>query len=126
MSRRLTQLLSFAAALAIASCVTPSIPIPPPEPEKMVFAVDDAGGTASFEYGPDASFANAVVYVFNRSRGVGVIDTARANGSVGPTAPFAAITDDEIVVTFEREGELSATCVRLAAGQSSSGQECDP
>jgi hypothetical protein len=125
MSRCPTQLL-LAAALAVAGCVTPSIPIPPPSPENMTFEVDDTGGSASFEYGPDASYASATVYVFNRTRGVGVIDTARENGSVGPTAPFPGVTDDEIVVTFERDGELGATCVRLAAGPSSSGRECDP
>jgi hypothetical protein len=118
-------LLAVMLALLFASCLTPSVPIPPPEPEKMSFDVDVDVGTATFSYDPDASYGLAVVYVFNRTQGTGVIDTARADGSVGPTAPFDAILDDEIVVTFEGEGQLGSTCVRVAQGQSSSARECN-
>ena len=112
-------------ALVASSCLTPSVPIPPPEPEKMSFDVDVDVGSATFSYDPDPSYGLAVVYVFNRTQGTGIIDTARADGSVGPTASFDAIVDDEIVVTFEGEGQLGSTCVRVAQGQSSSARECD-
>lgn len=112
-------------ALAASGCLTPSVPIPPPEPEKMSFDIDLDIGAATFVYDPDPSYAFAVVYVFNRDQGIGVIDTARADGSVGPTEPFAAVEDDEIVVTFEGDaGTIGSTCVRLSQGQSSSAREC--
>jgi hypothetical protein len=112
-------------ALALSGCLTPSVPIPPPEPEKMSFEVDLDIGAASFAYDPDPSYAFAVVYVFNRDQGIGVIDTARADGSVGPTESFAAVEDDQIVVTFEgSEGTIGSTCVLLSDGQSSSAREC--
>ena len=112
------------AVLLAAGCVTPSIPIPPPEPEKITFSVVTAGDAATFEYAPDPDYTQAVVYVFNRSLGAGVIDTARADGSVGPTQPFEAGDGDEIVVTFDSGGELASTCVRFAEGPSSSSREC--
>jgi hypothetical protein len=121
--RRLSPHLLVVATLALG-CVTPSIPIPPPEPEKMTFSRIEGGDTASFQYDPDPDYGLAVVYVFNRSRGIGVIDTARADGSVGPTQPFDAGDGDEVVVTFEADGELGSTCVRFAEGPSSPSREC--
>ena len=115
------------AALGVAGCNTPSIPIPPPEPGQMAFELDEDAGTATYSYGlqrPDPDFAGAVVYVFNRDQGVGVIDTARDDGSVGPTASFPAALGDEVMVTFELEDQLASTCVVLAAGTPT--QVCDP
>jgi hypothetical protein len=91
----------------------------------MTFAHDAAAGSASFTFDPDPSYAFAVVYVFNRDQGVGIIDTARGDGSVGPTLPFAAAIDDDIVISFELDSQLSSTCVELRDGPSSSAFECD-
>lgn len=110
--------------LSVSGCVTPSVPVPPPEPEKMVFSYQADTGEASFAFDPDPSYAFAVVYVFNRDQGLGVIETARQNGSVGPTRPFAASLGDEIVITFELESQLASTCVVLQEGRSSSALEC--
>ena len=74
----------------------------------------------------NADFGGAVVYVFNRDVGTGVITTARDDGSVGPTAPFPANVDDEVVISFELEAQFGSTCVRVAQGQSSSANECTP
>ena len=49
----------------------------------MSFEIDIDSAAATFEYDANASFAGAVVYVFNRDAGRGVIDVARADGSVG-------------------------------------------
>ncbi len=108
--------LIVALALAAGGCVTPSIPIPPPEPERMTFTLDVDVGVASFSYGPQASYADAVVYVYNRDRGEGIITTARSDGSVGPTAPFPALVNDEIAITFETADSLAGTCVQILAG----------
>jgi hypothetical protein len=112
-------------AIAASGCITPSVPIPPPEPEKMAFAYDAAAGSARFTFDPDPSYAFAVVYVFNRDQGVGVIETAGADGSVGPTRPFAAAIGDQVVISFELDSQLSSTCVELQDGRSSSAFECD-
>lgn len=116
--------LALAGAL-MAACTTPSVPIPPPEPERMSFQVDVQGGSAQFAYEPAASYANAVVYVFNRDQGQGVITTAGDDGSVAPTAPFPAAEGDNVVVSFELEDQIASTCVILRDGQSSSAFECD-
>ena len=112
-------------ALALASCVTPSVPIPPPEPEKMVFAFDALANEAQFTFDPDPSYGGAIVYIFNRNQGVGIIETAAADGSVGPTRTFAANLGDQVLITFDIETQLSTTCVELQDGRSSSALECD-
>jgi hypothetical protein len=117
--------LVVAGYLAVAGCLTPSVPIPPPEPEKMAFDLDLEAGTARYSFAPDASYGKAVVYVFNRDRGRGVITTANDDGSVDPTEPFVAADGDEIVVTFELEAQVASTCVVLHDGPSSSAYECD-
>lgn len=122
---RLASLSLLAAALA-GGCNTPSVPIPPPNPESISFEVDVGAGAATFAYDSNPDYGDAVVYVFNRDLGVGVIDTARADGSVGPTAPFAAELDNEIVITFELDESAASVCVRLQDGQSNSGLECNP
>jgi hypothetical protein len=102
--------------LFIGGCVTPSIPIPPPEPEAMTFEVDLEAGAATFVYDPEPNFANAVVYIFNRDLGRGLITTARADGSVGPTAPFEATVGHNISVTFETDEAIVGSCVQLRPG----------
>src|SRR5690349_1932935 len=96
----MSRLLPCAFVAVVAGCVTPSIPVPPPDPQAMSFALDATASTASFTYAPaDHRFAGAVVFVFDRNAGHGVIDTARADGSVGPTMPFPATAGDDIAVT---------------------------
>jgi len=94
----------------------------------MTFDVTgDAGNTkASFTYPADVNYVDATVFVFNRDRGTGIIDTARADGSVGPTAPVAAAVGEQIVVTFEHGDQTVSTCVRLRQGQQSSTDYCSP
>jgi hypothetical protein len=100
-------------AVVIGGCVTPSIPIPPPEPDLMTFAVDVQAGAASFSYGPEPNYADAVVYVFNRDRGQGIITTARPDGSVGPTVPFPAAVGDSVAITFETDESIAGRCVKI-------------
>src|SRR5690349_25128471 len=104
------------AAALLAGCITPSIPIPPPDPEAMEFDVDIDLGEATFSYPADSNYEDAIVYVYNRNAGEGVITRARADGSVGPTMPFPAALDDRISVTFEAEAQVVSTCVVLREG----------
>lgn len=102
--------------LLTAGCITPSIPIPPPEPSAMTFAVTPQDGVATFAYRAMERFSNAVVYVYNEDQGVGVIATARPDGGVDPTQPFPAVAGDQILVTFQLGDEAASTCVRLREG----------
>jgi len=127
MNRWLQRLvLCIVLVAAFSGCVTPSVPIPPPEPEKIFFALDGDAGEATFRYDPAPSYAGAIVYVFNRDVGQGIITTAESDGSVTTTDPFPAFGGDEIVVTFETDQQLSSTCVKVQDGQSNSGLECSP
>ena len=55
--------LLLALALAgLAGCITPSIPIPPPEADRMVFELDVDVGTGTFAYPPNDNYADAIVY----------------------------------------------------------------
>ncbi len=121
---KLIRLGALAAALALAACNTPSIPIPPPEPGAMTFAVDEEAGTATYEYDRDEFYSFAIVYVYNEDTGVGVIDTARADGSVGPTAPFRAAVGDRITVTHQVDDQLLSACVILADGRLNANARC--
>lgn len=119
------QWVAAAVVAGLWACAAPSVPIPPPQPERMSFEVDLDAGTASFSYDPVADYAGAVVYVFNRDAGRGIISRADGDGRVAPTEPFPAAEGDEIVVSFELESQIASTCVHLRDGQSSSGLECD-
>ncbi len=125
--RKMVEILgALALAGVVGSCFTPSVPIPPPEPERISFDLDLDLGHAQFYYEPNSSFGDAVVYVFNRDQGEGIITTARGDGSVGPTVPFPAADGDQVVVSFELDEQLSSACVELHDGQSSSQYECTP
>lgn len=110
--------------LALAGCITPSIPIPPPDPEQMTFEVELQTGSAQFSYSPAGSYEGATVYVFNRAKRTGVIDTAREDGSVGPTLPFPAALGDAVVVSFERDQQTVSTCVVIRQGRQSAADIC--
>ena len=111
--------------ILITGCVTPSIPIPPPDPARMEFHLtgDAANHTASFTYPPDVNYVDTVVFVYNRDLGVGVIQNANVDGSVGPTNGVRA---DQIVVSFQCDDQTVSTCVRLREGPQSSIDYCGP
>ena len=113
--RALTVLFALLAGAALA-CVTPSVPIPPPSPDKMDFDIDLGAGTVQFRYAEDASYGGAIVYVFNRDQGAGIITVARPDGTVGPTDPFPGALGDDVVVTFEVETQVASTCVEIGEG----------
>jgi hypothetical protein len=119
--------LAIAGFLVIGGCITPSIPIPPPDPELMTFAVagDGANTTATFTYPPDINYESSILYLYNRDRGLGIIEATRPDGSVGPTRPVSAAIGEQIVVTFQRGDLTMSTCIRLRNGQQSSTDYCN-
>ncbi len=117
MSRLRLSLCVIALAVLAGACVTPSIPVPPPDPQEMSFTLDATGGTATFSYtSTDTNLGGAIVYVFDRNRGKGVIDTAHADGTIGPTDPFAASPGDNVDVTFQEGDQAQSICVVLQTG----------
>lgn len=116
---RLRTLCVLAVLLGAGACVTPSIPVPPPDPQQMTFALDTTAGAATFTYAGNANLAGATVFVFDRQVGKGIIDTAHADGSIGPTAPFTAHEGDQVDVTFEEGDQAQSICVLLKAGSPS-------
>src|SRR4051812_29141363 len=108
------------AGFGVVGCVTPSIPIPPPDPSKMVFTVEmDPNGMvtgASLTYPPTDSYKGGVAYVYNRTLGHGVIEQVNTDGSIGPTAVVAASTGNQIVFSVENDEQTVSTCVLLKDG----------
>ena len=53
-----------------------------------------------------------------------IIATARADGSVGPTAPFPAALGDNVAITFETDEVSVTACVVVRAGSPSPVEYC--
>jgi hypothetical protein len=112
--------------LGLAGCVTPSIPIPPPDPARMTFEVttDNNGAitAARFSYPAEENYKGGVVYVYNRTTGEGVIKAVNADGSIGPTQSLAATLNNQIQITVENADQTQTvgTCVLLKEGVPSS------
>lgn len=112
--------------LGFAGCVTPSIPIPPPDPARMTFDVTtDTMGvitSARFSYPAEDNYKGGVVYVYNRSTGEGIIKAVNGDGSIGPTQPLAATLNHQIQIAVENadQSQTVGTCVLLKEGAPSS------
>jgi hypothetical protein len=108
-------LLKMALALVVflaGGCNTPTIPIPPPQEEKITFTIDEPARTAVFAYDGEESYSDAWVYILNLTQGSHDTVQADPQGNV-MSAPFEAVLDDQVDVTFRREDEFSSICVLL-------------
>ncbi len=121
------RLLATAIVLAgfVAGCFAPSVPVPPPAPESMSFALDLAAGTATYSANLGGDWGDSWVTVFDDTTGKGAIDRSDPAGNVGPTAPWRANDGDRVRVVFQRDdGEVSGLCLILRGGASNSGNRC--
>jgi hypothetical protein len=127
-SARLPLLALGLLVVASTSCITPSIPIPPPDPARMefMFMGDAANRTTSFVYPPNVNYVGSVVLIYDRSKGHGIIEDANVDGSVGPTAQMRADIGDEVVVSFQRDDQTVSTCIRLREGSQNPTDYCGP
>lgn len=114
------KLRPYLAALTLAgitvACNTPSVPIPPPAVGALRFQSSGTPqpGTVVLQGAPFPHHANVRFYVYNLSRGDGVITTAAADGAF-TTSPFAGTEGDTVRLYFDRaNGDRSAdACVQL-------------
>ncbi len=90
----------------------------------MVFETEVDDGFATFSYDAQSRFSGAIVYVFNRDLGEGIITTADGNGGVPATMPFPAAVGDDLIITFETEDQLTGRCITMTQGRSGSQFEC--
>jgi hypothetical protein len=112
--------------LVFAGCITPSIPIPPPDPSEMQFDITVTGSASSavFTYPPTDAYRGGTVYVFDRATSEGVFKLANADGSFGPTLPLPATVGDQVVVSIEDVEQTVSTCVVLRQGAQDPNHVC--
>jgi len=113
------RLVPFGLVIALSSCITPSIPIPPPDPDDMTFDITiDGNGSSNavLTYPSDSNYASGTVYLQNRSTGFGVFQPVNSDDSIGPTQPLAAKAGDEVIVTIGTPVQTVSTCVVLRQG----------
>ena len=113
------------ALVVIGGCVTPSIPIPPPDPSEMDFDISSDGTTshATFTYPPDKNYEGGTAYVFDDSNGGGVFHIVNPDFSIGPMT-LAAALGDQIVVTIECAEQTVSRCVVLRQGPQDPNTYC--
>ncbi len=114
------------ALLGFAGCITPSIPIPPPDPTNIdaTLTVSGPDSLVSLTYPPTAAYKGGVCEVYNRNTGHGTIDAVNADGSCGPTTPTPAKLGDNVVLTIVTGDQTASTCVVLREGQQDPTQYC--
>ena len=112
--------------IVLGGCVTPTIPIPPPDPAKMDFQVTVTGteSTAVFQYPPTTSYKGGISYLYNRALGQGLIWACNPDGSIGPTGPLTAHVGDEIVVSVQVNDQTDSSCIVLRNGAQDPTQYC--
>ena len=111
---------------AFGGCVTPSIPIPPPDPAKMTFtfSVTDGLSNVVFSYPQEQNYAGGVVYLFNHNTGMGVFQNVNADDSIGPTQPLHADVGNQVVISIENVEQTVSRCIVLRDGPQDPNAYC--
>jgi hypothetical protein len=117
--------LSVIATLALAGCITPTIPIPPPDPTEMMghFTVVDGISTVSISYPSDHNYCGGVAYLYDRTLQSGTIKAVNGDCSVGPLV-MPANANDPADFTVQLGQQTVSTCVRLQEGPQSPFNYC--
>ena len=105
--------------LAMAGCITPSIPIPPPDPSNMVFHLTTTNGqtSATMTYPPDDLYKGGIAFVRDEVTGLGSIANVNPDGSVGPiTVPPPVKLGDQVVFSVQNGAQTVSSCVVLREG----------
>ena len=122
---RLASLL-VVASLGLAGCITPSIPIPPPDPAEMSFHLTTTGSASSavFTYPAHDAYKGSTAYILDQKTGQGVFQVANGDGSIGPTLPLPASLGDQVVVTIQNTDQTVSACVVLQEGAQNPNVYC--
>ena len=95
------------ALLLLAGCVTPSVPLPPPDLPSLNFA-STMKGVVELRGKPSASHASVRFAAFNATRGIGTLVDTRADGSF-TSEPFSGFAGDGVELSYESGGRRSGT-----------------
>ncbi len=111
MRRVMRGLLAGAALLVGGSCVTPSIPLPPPGLEALSFGSPGPGKLVVMG-NADPANVGATFYVFDENHQAGAIQGTAPDGSF-TTDPFDGEPGDAVQIWYQAKGEISqiTTCV---------------
>lgn len=123
------RLLGIGIALTLAGCITPSIPIPPPDPSNMVFHLTTVDGStsATMTYPPDDLYKGGIAFVRDEASGLGSIQNVNPDGSVGPiTLPPPVKLGDQVVFSVENGDQTVSSCVVLREGAQDPTVYCGP
>jgi hypothetical protein len=114
------------AALLAGACVTPQIPLPPPDIELMGVTVADPQ-REEIELSAPANdrTRGALVIVRNERTGDGVVTTAAADGSFR-TIPFAAAEGDRLNMFYKRAEEYSDDACGVVRYAKGGLDDCQP
>jgi hypothetical protein len=116
-----------AAALALGlttACYTPSVPLPPPLVQNMMFTSGQTAGSVILSSPAQPQIGAARFSIFNVSQGMGVIFVANGDGSF-TSPPFAGNEGDYISISYEKGSDTSELCTTLHLAGSLTGSTCN-
>ena len=93
--------------LLVVGCVTPQIPLPPPDIEDISFKVVEPGGNEiEISGAPNPGLAGAAIMVINNRTGYGTVARADVDGSY-ITWPILALDQDTLDISYVVDREAS-------------------
>lgn len=111
---------------ALGGCLTPSIPIPPPDPAEMSFTLTtvDGASSASFSYPPDDNYKDSTYYIFDHDTGGGVFHVANPDGSIHDLVIEDAVAGHQLVISIEGGAQTVSRCIVLREGAQDPNTYC--
>jgi hypothetical protein len=128
MHRLVSHVRIVLGALALAlglctACYTPSVPLPPPLVEQMVFTSAQTAGTVILSSPAQSQIGAARFSVYNVSQGMGVIFLSNADGSF-TSPPLPGADGDYIDVSYEANNTSADRCTTLHLNAPLVGSDC--
>lgn len=96
--------------VALNGCVTPVIPLPPPEPRLM--ALDQTKKEIVLAGDPSSAHAGALIFVFNQRTGMGTITQASPTDGRFVTQPIKVEDGDRMDIWAARFAEDDPSSIR--------------
>ena len=117
--------LAFVVVAAFAGCITPSIPIPPPDPSEMMFhfSIDAGVSHVSFNYPANSEYCGGVAYLYDHNVGAGIIKNVNGDCTTGPIE-MTANMGDAVDFSVQTHAQTISTCVLVQEGLQSPANEC--